>query len=359
MILAAKHGRKDVVAKLIKRRAKISATDSMERSALFYASKTGDLSSVEALIQAGAPADDGSLHEAARELHDDVVKTLIRKGHHVDSRSTNKAHGNRIALHEMLLKCNGNAGIIKIKQTILALTNGKLVAEDFFLALSNSTPIPLVKSFLSLSMGKELRNGDLVLECSADGLIFYFSPTTFIRNGLAYSPVEEQKTLLDEIAKFGGQDQFYAQQLSKQPINYIGAPQPIQQAEEDRRTKREMKINELPRSSRLKLRKEYEREDKQYADAQKAIVEGFRRQAEEKSQAMMADEELMRQRQANLKILRERQLSVNLRIHQGNAVTRREHHKASLTERRHMSFLRGVDTFSERERRIAGGRYDK
>ncbi|CZR56667.1 uncharacterized protein PAC_06556 [Phialocephala subalpina] len=354
LILAAKHGRKDVVAKLLKKRAKTSATDIMERSALFYASRNGDLPSVEALLQVGSPADDGSLHEAARELHDDVVKVLIKKGHRINSRSTNEAHGDRTALHEMLQNCNGNAGIPKIKETILALTKGKLDDEDFFLALSNSAPIPLVRALLSISMDEQLRKGELLLESKAGAFIFYYSPMMYIRQSLASSPVEVQNRLLAEIGGLGGQDQFYAQQGMRQPPGYTGAPQPIHQAEENRRAQREMEINTLPRSLQQKRRKEYEKEDKQYAIAQGAALEELQRQAEQKRWSMMADAQLARQRQANLDVLREQQLSMNLKIQQGDAVTRRKYYIASITERRHMSFLRGVDTFSEKERRIAG-----
>ncbi|KAF8852763.1 hypothetical protein BDZ45DRAFT_97349 [Acephala macrosclerotiorum] len=115
-----------------------------------------------------------------------------------------------------------------------------------------------------------------------------------------------------------------------------------------------MEINALLRSSQQKRRREYEEEDKQYTIAQVAAIEKLRRQVEEKRWSMMADAQLVRQRQANPEVLREHQLSMNLKIQQGDTVTRRKHFIASFTERRHMSFLRRVDTFSEKERRIAG-----
>ncbi|KAH8747777.1 hypothetical protein F5882DRAFT_491051 [Hyaloscypha sp. PMI_1271] len=255
LILAAKYQRKKIVAKLLEKQAKTSSKDFLERSALFYASRNGDLSSVKALLQAGAPVDDGSLNEAARELHDDVVKALIKKGHTVNSRSTNKEHDHRTALEEMLLKCDGNAGLSKIEDTLRTLTKGKLTDEDFFMALNNPASITLVKALLKVGMKQPLMEGDLLLAVSVDKFIYSYSPTMYIRHGLSSSPVEMQDGLLAEIIGNKGVDRFNAQETSVQPAGYTGAHPRIRLAEEQRSYDREADINSLPPGSRQKRRK--------------------------------------------------------------------------------------------------------
>jgi len=98
VILAAKYSRSDVVQKLIKMGAKTSAQDVFDRSCLFYASRVGDLKSVNAILRAGAPTDDGSLLETAKNLHYEVVTALISGKHSPDFPSTKENHGGRTAL---------------------------------------------------------------------------------------------------------------------------------------------------------------------------------------------------------------------------------------------------------------------
>jgi hypothetical protein len=355
LILAAKYQRKEIIAKLLKNKARPSSKDFLERSALFYASRNGDLSSVKALLQAGAPVDDGSLNEAARELHDDVVKALIKKGHTVDSRSTNKDHDHRTALEEMLLKCDGNAGLSKIEDTLRTLTKGKPTDKDFFMALNNPAPITLVKALLSIGMKQPLIKGDLLLTESVDEFIYSYSPTMYIRHGLCSSPVEMQDELLAEIRGNGGVDQFNAQEIMVQPSDYTGAHPSVRLAEEQRSYDREADISSLPRSSRQKRRKEYEAEDRQWAFNHAAAREELRRQAEEKRRSTAVQVQMARQQQqTNLEFVREQQHRLNFQIQQGDANDRRQYFIRRLTERRHDSFLRGIDSFSENERRIAG-----
>ena len=60
------------------------------------------------------------------------------------------------------------------------------------------------------------------------------------------------------------------------------------------------------------------------------------------------------QQQTNLEFVREQQRKLNFQIQHGDANDRRQFFIRRLTERRHNSFLRGIDSFSEKERRIAG-----
>ncbi len=102
LILAAKAGRLDVVQMLIKAGAKQPAKDIFHRSALFYASRSGNVGAVSLLLQGKPSKNDGSLHEAARCFHPEVIRLLLDAGHDIDYRSTK--HGGRTALGEMALR---------------------------------------------------------------------------------------------------------------------------------------------------------------------------------------------------------------------------------------------------------------
>ncbi len=77
LILAAKYRRSDVVKKLIKANADTCVRDYRERSPLFFASREGDLDAVNVFLKARYRPNDGSLPEAARNQHDEVVAALI------------------------------------------------------------------------------------------------------------------------------------------------------------------------------------------------------------------------------------------------------------------------------------------
>jgi len=54
-----------------------------------YASERGHLDTTELLINAGSKNDDGSLHEAAREAHPDLMVVLLTKNARGQSHRTN------------------------------------------------------------------------------------------------------------------------------------------------------------------------------------------------------------------------------------------------------------------------------
>ena len=94
---------------LANQKVNVSGRDYQKHSALFYASRNGDMDMVQILSEAGALSDDGSLHEAAREVHPQVVSLLLSVGHdisfpsllHLDERGSG-----RTPLEELCLKAN-------------------------------------------------------------------------------------------------------------------------------------------------------------------------------------------------------------------------------------------------------------
>lgn len=125
LIIATKFRRHDIVSKLVGKRANGSAKDIYESSALFYASHNGDLNSVTPLLSSKVPPNDGSLHEAARGLHSDVVAALtdIRRPNKHDPFFASPAHDHRTPLNEMLLKCKADQmGLPRVENTLRALS---------------------------------------------------------------------------------------------------------------------------------------------------------------------------------------------------------------------------------------------
>ncbi|QDS71502.1 hypothetical protein FKW77_004701 [Venturia effusa] len=82
--LASGAGLDLVVQKLTDLKAPVSRLDPLERSPLFYASRNGCKEAAEMLLGAGCRSDDGSLHEAAREAHEEIVKALLANRHRAD-----------------------------------------------------------------------------------------------------------------------------------------------------------------------------------------------------------------------------------------------------------------------------------
>jgi hypothetical protein len=371
LILAAKYQRWDVLARLLRKKAKTSAKDCLERSALFYASRIGHLASVKRLLKAGSPPNDGSLHEAARGLHADVVESLIKSGHEVDFKRTNKYHGHQTALHEMLLKCEGGTG--QIEETIrkFQVAERMLADEDFFVALQNPFQSPqslaLVKALLRTGMSEMLRKGNLIMKVTVHQSVWYYSPTIYLEHGLAGLTMELRESLSTYLRESGGTDQFSARQDMRQPVGYI-AVEKVVKAEAARLSAdisariaaRESLFKTIP-SSRQKetiqreAEQEIKQENKQYAiDEQKALKQ-LQLQAKDKRIYIEREELNERQKRNDLEVIRlQKQQIINQKIQQGLAASRREYHVKDLLHRRRTSFLQGVDTFTEKDQKLAG-----
>ncbi|KAH6677999.1 hypothetical protein B0J14DRAFT_635181 [Halenospora varia] len=224
LILAVKFGNYEMVTRILANKASTSPKDKYERSALFYASRNGNLKMVKTLLEAKAPPNDGSLHEAARELHADIVVALTTSKHNNkhDTRfkSTNKEHFFHEPLHEMLLGCDADEWpISKTEETLRALgMAGSLEVEDLFLALNNAKPIKLVTALMNCGLYQRFHDGFAVQGMLAsNGIVYYFSPTIYIQYGLSYGSNQRLEEILSHLKYFGVQDCYYAQDLTDSP----------------------------------------------------------------------------------------------------------------------------------------------
>jgi len=375
----------------------VSAKDKFERSALFYASRNGDLDSVHALMGAKASPDDGSLHEAARELHADIVEALTdskhKSKHDAMLQSTMKEHGRRIALDEMLLRCDSqNGGLSKTEGTIRALTKAMLLAkkdfelgeDEFFRALNNANSVTLLKALLNCGLKRQLQNGDLLKRFEAkNGTAYYYSPTAYIRRGLSYGPIQQPNQILNYLYDQGVNDCFYAPMFEWQPPDCQNMPAPIRDDHAARVTQRantreylrhqlqqdqQVRLNEarIARKKKIiddlqmsfgrergKLELGFQQEDNELSNLHASAQAYLRNKAIEMSRELDSHARFAPRTQDQSKLVQQHR-ERNWRIKQGNAWERREHHMNHLIAQRAGLVQAGVNNFSARERIIAG-----
>jgi hypothetical protein len=238
--IAAKYGRSDVVTLLLKHGARVSSRDVFDRSALFYASRKGDTESIAAILKAKPGPNDGSLQEAARELHAPAVKLLIKGGHHPDFTSTK--HDGRTALAELALCCASSTTDGRIDDTIDALVTGKVDPlkkcrgkNPFYLALENPSPFAIVQKLLERIYWKYLNEpANLYVEDN----IFY-SPTMYVTKG--FLPLSETDTaaLLQLLRDHGATDSYYAAEGEDQPPDAVNMPEKTVEFERKKKAREE------------------------------------------------------------------------------------------------------------------------
>ena len=277
LILAAKNRRADIVAALIKAEASVSARDIFDRSPLFYASRIGDIDSVKLLLKAKSPANDGSLQEAARNLHSAVVAALIKAKH--DPNFPSSRYQGRTALQEMALMCDASNDTLAVEETLKALLKGtpKLLDKSWgknalFLALDNPRPVPITRALLDLAMWKQINLPENIYTVPDDsGTEYFFSPTMYVSMGLSQGPKTYNEALLNLLRDKRCEDRYYAQKDAQQPDRAVGMPQDILDAEhnrkqhEDKIRKRELdhQLKQLHLSQEASLRKEIEHQKHQ------------------------------------------------------------------------------------------------
>ncbi|RDL34689.1 Uncharacterized protein BP5553_07817 [Venustampulla echinocandica] len=306
LILAAKYSRSDLVVKLLAKKVKSSAKDKFDRTALFYASRNGDIDSVNALIKAKSAINDGSLQEAAKKLHSKVVATLIKGKHDPDFPSSKEQHEGRTALQEMALMCDCSKAGAETEETVQALVKGKANPLEksrgrnaLFLALDNANPVPITRAILDGVMWKHMNSDENVyIEVDPEtGTKYYFSPTMYVARGFSQGPEEYSDQLQKILVDKRGDDRYYAEEGAVQPADAVGMPQAILDAEKKRKD-REEKLQQKELDHQLKLLHE-----RQAAD-QKAQIE--QEKFEEKK---WRDEELARQKMEQREMEHEQKLA--------------------------------------------------
>ncbi|KAI0890815.1 ankyrin repeat-containing domain protein [Annulohypoxylon nitens] len=255
LILATINGRADIVKKLIKADANTLARDHCDRTALYYASQVGGLDTVKALLKAKFRHTDGSLHEAARELHGDIVSELVKAGYNSNFPSSKPEHDGRTPIQELACKCDGTRSASEIESTLLALKEGKVNPYDtwqgknpLFLALENSYAVTL--ALLDIVMWPIINHEDNVfVDRDQNGNRLYFSPTMYMKFYRSQTSGYEQLERL--LRTKHCIDRYYAELGAEQPEGAVGLPDSVEK--EDRRIRAE---------AEKRRRREQEHQDK-------------------------------------------------------------------------------------------------
>jgi hypothetical protein len=182
LILAAKHNRPAIVSRLLQSGADRDARDHFRNTALVYASRHGFIDCVDYLLENRGAVNDGSLHEASRNLHHQIVFKLIQSGH--DPNFASEMHLGRTALGELCFLGDGTQDEANLDSTFHALASGG--TDPFrksgsmlpiFLALSNGNPKPVLHSLVSRLLQTNIAHPALIFEQDQVA----YSPTSYIK----------------------------------------------------------------------------------------------------------------------------------------------------------------------------------
>lgn len=308
LILASKYRRGDIVKKLIKANADTYVRDCRERSPLFFASREGDLDTVKALLKARYRPNDGSLHEAARNLHSDVVAALIKGAQHdANFPSSRPEHNGRTPLQEMALRCDGQRRADDMEATITALEKGKaaILAEwngwnPLFLALNNAQPYTITKALLDTVMWRVINHeNNVVVEVHETGVKHFLSPTVYLRRTRGSSTNKGEAQICWELEELLRTktclDRYYAELGADQPIGAVGMPENIAKEDKKRRDAAEKRT-----ASEFDHREKMRREEEEARQKERNLAlthEAWRQREREKTATKVDASKVVHQNQ--------------------------------------------------------------
>lgn len=245
---------------LLQAGAESDVTNHLGQTPLAFASGHGNVEMMNIFIESGATVNDGSLHDAARELHHDAISLLVKHKYGLDFPS--ERHNGRTVLGELCHRSTDAGPLPKVRPQLLEATIRMLIAlganfahrswsTDFsrrsstksilHLALDSTNPIPITRALLRTHMHKYI-NEDFNLFKDANGLVY--SPAMYVLKGHFSGPRDQQEQLWRLLKQYGSSDTYYASKCGAvQPEDWTGAPPEIE-GEERRKKMREISILE-------------------------------------------------------------------------------------------------------------------
>lgn len=230
-MLASATGRDKVLRELLNLKADVSVVDHWDRSPLLHACTNAFLTAATYLIAANAPKNDGSLHEASKNLDIDIATLLVSKGH--DPEHPSLHHKGRSALGELcvnassisspdertrlrklmrLLIDNGSSANLQIR--------GKSVV---FLALDNGIdPLMVTKALLDTEAYRALNDPEHIYKDKGSGLCY--SAISYVEHGM-YSTSPQKKCELIQLLEDKRCQPCYYSEMDIQPDDAIGMPE--------------------------------------------------------------------------------------------------------------------------------------
>ena len=248
LTLAIENQRADIVAKLVAKGVNVTMPDAEDVTPLTRASRLGNTAIMESLLEADAECDDGSLHDAARELRLDSMRLLIKYGHHVDYPSNR--HDGRSVLAELCLKAvDYTTTPAKLEEAIMCLVlnnanirlrrpsqkhSGKTI---FHYALDSSDPMSILPIMLKTMW--EFINEDCFLYRDST---YTYSLTKYVEKNIDLGPRDQKNEILRLLRIKGSIDRFWANDIdAPQPADYCGAPEEIEREVMRQKTRQKIK----------------------------------------------------------------------------------------------------------------------
>lgn len=327
LMLAVRAKRQDIVQILLLEGAEVDVVDATGNTPLSMASALGGdlaISFMGNILAAGASCNDGSLHNAARELNLPAIQILARYGHDVDFPS--HRHSGRSALGELVLHATEYAELTATKERTMEKVIAFLLDQGsdisiqsegkscLLLALSAADPVATTRTLLKAGVWKQINQK---FNIYSDGKYSY-SPTMYVQKVLKSEHSEE---LISLLRANRCEDVFYAD-TGPQPDGAVGLPEDLAIGERQRKARQDRIATEAQDNAIL-----IERErDRAAAQAQifeqQANREGLHRQK-------LHQDQLAARRQ--LALLDDDIFNNQLRLKRGERIAELSH-QASITD---------------------------
>jgi hypothetical protein len=251
LMLAASMQRNVIVHSLLfVGKAHPSFKNSFGDSALCYASHINNLGIVQDLIKAKAALNDGSLHEAVREMRPEIVKVLLKAGHSADHTSTR--HEGRTPLGELCLLGDSRVEKDESRQNNLEEVLNALASQGrgfdvyktwhqktmLFVVLDNIIdPVGILDKLIERVFNKIINDSENLLQVGD----YFYSPLSYVEHGILEAPQESWRSLVKLLYNHGARRRYYAKRGFQQPEpdgtgkgGAIGLPEDIVKYEDDR-----------------------------------------------------------------------------------------------------------------------------
>ncbi|KAI1437224.1 hypothetical protein GGR50DRAFT_692512 [Xylaria sp. CBS 124048] len=243
LMVAIQTRRQDVVKLLLLAGAEVDVTDALGNSPLSMASAIGGdlgISIMSNLLAAGASKNDGSLHNAARELNIQAMQVLVEYRHDPDFPSP--LHGGRSALAELCLHAADSVEMTISKQKAMEkaidflLQSGTDISiqsegkSALLLALKSVDPLTTTRVLLRAALWKDINKP---FNQYNDGK-YTFSPTMYVQYVLPDSDIKTE--LLKLLRSNRCADVYYANS-GPQPDDAVGMPPHIECEEKERKAR--------------------------------------------------------------------------------------------------------------------------